>query len=50
MENSDEADGFEAPNSAKSQQPGEAAHPALFEWNFYNFLKECVMGFPEVVD
>lgn len=36
MENSDEAAGFEAPNSAKSQLPGEAAHPALSEWNFYH--------------
>lgn len=50
MESSDEADGFEASNSSKSQLPGEVAHPALSEWNFYNFLEEHVMGFPEVVD
>lgn len=50
MENSNETDGFEATNSAKSQLPGEANHPALSEWNFYTFLEEHVMVFPEVVD
>lgn len=49
MANSDEAEGFEAPNSAKSQLSGKASHPTLSEWNFYTFL-DHVIGSPEVVD
>lgn len=38
MANSDNVEGFKAPNSAKSQLSGEAVPLTLSEWNVFFFF------------